>query len=421
MADILSKGSLFPEELIPGFIQKTTGASALAKLCGATPIAFNGQKEFTFTLDKEVDIVAENGAKGKGGMTVEPITIVPIKIEYGARVSDEFLYASEDAQMDVLSAFADGFAVWLLLRCLWGIAWTLLRLGGFYCILNVSSDDNRGYFMGLYNGLYRIGSLAGMLLGGIFADWLGFSVTCMLFGACTAATIVLGFLCVPRGNSGVPAGTQAEERSLTWLWKDGTVLWVMATGLVVALIYQGLYASTLSELIRIHFGSSVTLLGGVAVGAATLGGVLQAIRWGWEPWLAPGIGVLSDRRFGRRSMMVVSLAFGVVVFGLVALRLPLPLWLAVLIGIQLTGTSLTTIADSVASDTASVRGGRVFMMWYSFAVDLGAALGPILAYLLNDMWGMDTAYAGTAVLLLILAVKWYWSAPLLKPFVRRFA
>ena len=102
MADILSKGSLFPEELIPGFIQKTTGASALAKLCGATPIAFNGQKEFTFTLDKEVDIVAENGAKGKGGMTVEPITIVPIKIEYGARVSDEFLYASEDAQMDVL-------------------------------------------------------------------------------------------------------------------------------------------------------------------------------------------------------------------------------------------------------------------------------------------------------------------------------
>ena len=97
MANILSKGSLFPEELIPGFIQKTTGASALAKLCGATPIPFNGQKEFTFTLDKEVDIV-------------EPITIVPLKIEYGARVSDEFLYASEDAQMDVLSAFADGFA-----------------------------------------------------------------------------------------------------------------------------------------------------------------------------------------------------------------------------------------------------------------------------------------------------------------------
>ena len=109
-ADILSKGSLFPEELIPDFIKKTTGASALAKLCSATPIPFNGVKEFTFSLDKEVDIVAENGAKTKGGLTVDPITIVPIKIEYGARISDEFLYASEDAQLDYMSAFADGFA-----------------------------------------------------------------------------------------------------------------------------------------------------------------------------------------------------------------------------------------------------------------------------------------------------------------------
>lgn len=111
MADILSKGALFPEELIPDFVQKTRGASALAKLCASRPIPFNGMKEFTFQLDREVDVVAENGAKGKGGITVTPRTIIPLKIEYGARISDEFLYASEDAQLDYLSAFADGFAM----------------------------------------------------------------------------------------------------------------------------------------------------------------------------------------------------------------------------------------------------------------------------------------------------------------------
>lgn len=110
MADILSKGSLFPEELIPEFIQTTRGASALASLCAATPIPFNGMQEFTFQLDKEVDIVAENGAKGKGGATIAPVTIVPLKVEYGARISDEFVYASESVQMDYMSAFADGFA-----------------------------------------------------------------------------------------------------------------------------------------------------------------------------------------------------------------------------------------------------------------------------------------------------------------------
>lgn len=110
MADILSKGALFPEELIPNLIQKTTGASALANLCASTPIPFNGQKEFTFTLDKEIDIVAENGAKGKGGATIAPVTIVPLKVEYGCRISDEFIYATDEVRLDYLSAFADGFA-----------------------------------------------------------------------------------------------------------------------------------------------------------------------------------------------------------------------------------------------------------------------------------------------------------------------
>lgn len=110
MADVLSRGSLFPEALIPELINKVKGHSALAALCGSTPIPFNGLKEFTFTLDKEVDIVAENGAKTKGGVTVLPVTIVPIKFEYGARVSDEFRYGSDEVRLQYLSAFTEGFA-----------------------------------------------------------------------------------------------------------------------------------------------------------------------------------------------------------------------------------------------------------------------------------------------------------------------
>ncbi len=110
MADVLSRGSLFPEALIPELISKVKGHSALAALCGSTPIPFNGLKEFTFTLDKEVDIVAENGAKTKGGVTVLPVTIVPIKFEYGARVSDEFRYGSDEVRLQYLSAFTEGFA-----------------------------------------------------------------------------------------------------------------------------------------------------------------------------------------------------------------------------------------------------------------------------------------------------------------------
>lgn len=110
MADVLNKSNLFPETLVSEMMNLVKGKSALAALSASTPIPFNGMKEFTFTLDKEVDVVAEGGAKGKGGATVTPVTIIPVKIEYGARISDEFKYASEDVKLNYLKAFAEGFS-----------------------------------------------------------------------------------------------------------------------------------------------------------------------------------------------------------------------------------------------------------------------------------------------------------------------
>ena len=110
MADKLSKGTLFDPTLVKDLISKVKGKSSVAALSAQTPIPFNGRKEFTFTMDSEIDVVAENGKKTNGGVTVEPVTIVPIKVEYGARISDEFLYASEEEQIDILKAFNDGFA-----------------------------------------------------------------------------------------------------------------------------------------------------------------------------------------------------------------------------------------------------------------------------------------------------------------------
>ena len=110
MADVLSRGSLFDPVLVKDLINKVKGKSSIAVLSAQTPIPFNGRKEFTFTMDSEIDVVAENGKKTHGGISLDPVTIIPIKVEYGARISDEFLYASEEEQLDILKAFNDGFA-----------------------------------------------------------------------------------------------------------------------------------------------------------------------------------------------------------------------------------------------------------------------------------------------------------------------
>ena len=110
MGSTVSKGVLFTPELTNQLISLVRGKSSLARLSASQPIPFNGETEFTFALDKEVDLVAENGAKSNGGATIATVTMQPVKVEYGMRVSDEFRYAAEEIQLQYLSAFADGFA-----------------------------------------------------------------------------------------------------------------------------------------------------------------------------------------------------------------------------------------------------------------------------------------------------------------------
>lgn len=107
---VLERGTLFDPVLVADLVNKVKGKSSLARLSQQQPIPFNGQKEFVFTMDNEIDVVAESGKKSHGGVSLAPRTIVPIKVEYGARVSDEFMYAADEERINILKAFNDGFA-----------------------------------------------------------------------------------------------------------------------------------------------------------------------------------------------------------------------------------------------------------------------------------------------------------------------
>lgn len=102
--------TLFDPTLVTDLINKVKGKSSLAALTGSTPIPFNGSKEFTFQFDGDIDIVAEKGAKKHGGATLTPVTILPIKFEYGMRTSNEFMIATDEQRLPILKAFNDGFA-----------------------------------------------------------------------------------------------------------------------------------------------------------------------------------------------------------------------------------------------------------------------------------------------------------------------
>lgn len=110
MGDTISRGSLFPAQLTNELFNMARGKSSLAILSNSEPIPFNGKEVFTFDMDSEVNLVGENGVKSNGGATVEPVTMIPVKVEYGVRVSDEFRYGADEIRLQYLRTFAEGFA-----------------------------------------------------------------------------------------------------------------------------------------------------------------------------------------------------------------------------------------------------------------------------------------------------------------------
>jgi len=310
----------------------------------------------------------------------------------------------------IATTFSYGFlpnlAFWILARCVWGVAWTLLRLGSLFCILRLSGPNNRGYYTGLYNGLYRLGSLVGMFAGGILADLAGITVTVAVLGTATAVAIFLALFFIPKVDDQQKeyANKISVLTDLALVARDRKLLWLVMSGCLTALVFQGIVASTLSHLIAVYTNGGLMLFSPL-LGAATLGGFFQALRWGWEPWLAPLTGRLSDQRFGRARMLTFSYTLGIVAFTALASPLPLPLWFPCILCMQLTATMLTTLNDAAAADAAAISKERMLLMVYALSVDMGAALGPLVAYGVNEFLGINAVYACCAALFAILLAR----------------
>lgn len=104
------KATLFNPELVTEIMNKVQGRSTLAKLSNQQPIPFNGTEQFIFNLEGNAQIVGEGDLKGAGKAVITSKVITPLKFVYQARITDEFMYASDEKKLDFLKHYADGFS-----------------------------------------------------------------------------------------------------------------------------------------------------------------------------------------------------------------------------------------------------------------------------------------------------------------------
>lgn len=290
-----------------------------------------------------------------------------------------------------------GFTLLLIMRTLWGVAWSFLRLGGYLTVIACSNKRNRGQFIGLYNGLWGLGALFGMLIGGIFTGIVGIP-------AITTTFALLGVISIPFVIRYVPNTVSEEEEAepedvSTMKENRKKLLSILANGLLVSFVVFGIFTSTLSKVIGEQFGEQINLFS-FTVAAIAVSGVLQSLRMGMDPFLAPLVGKLSDNKFGRLPLLVFALSIGSICFILIPLNLPLYVFIIVIFIFQLASTILITTSDSIAADASNDLSSVKTMTYYTLFVDLGSALGPLISYFVIDFIGMRWLYWLTAILMI---------------------
>lgn len=290
----------------------------------------------------------------------------------------------------------------LLLRALWGLAWSLLRLAGQAAVLVESPPGRRAHGMGLFTGVYRLGSLAGMVVGGYLADRWGLRPAAVALAGVTALGAVAGSLPPAVGGRwGAPArpdapagGTPARGPAAAWVPRGAREWAVCGLAATVYMATSGVVTSTVGHLVATRAGPPVAL-GPWVLGAGAVSGTLLSSRWVIDFLLGPVLGRWADRWgcpfLGAGVALIASML--VVLSG--ARGLPaVGLALVVLFAAN---TGCAAALDGWASDLAGRTPGR-FLPLYATWVDAGAAAGPLLAYYLVDLAGLAAAYRLTAVL-----------------------
>ena len=330
--------------------------------------------------------------------------------------------------LGILSTLSYGLVrgFWPLLagRLLWGTAWALINVTGYTMVLDWSTSSDRGRMVGFYQMAFMLGLAFSPLLGGTLTDTVGLRLALRICAGVSTLGLVIAFLALPetrppqeeqRKKSGTgPLLLRMEARAAIW-WQnlkscpshgvrrsigqvDRQILLAGYIYLVTLFVSSGIMMSTIALFLQQRWGSSITF-NGLAIGVASLAGMLLAMRAFAGMLAGPLAGTLSDHLRNRWPVVRLGILLGAA--GFVTLALLFQVW-AVLLGVALVALSSGTLATSLAAivgDLAkSEQKGRT-IGGLATAGDIGSAAGPLVAFALVAVIDLRWIYLLSALAL----------------------
>ncbi len=288
-----------------------------------------------------------------------------------------------------------GFWPFLLARVAWGIAWSLINVGGIAMALDLSDATNRGRLTGFYSTSVWLGYAIGPMIGSLLTDRLGFSQALLICAAFSAAGLAFALWRLPETIPSRAARAAPEAKTIPMRSPAlGKRMFIFG---VNNFTMDGIVLSTITLLIGVRLGSQVGLAGFV-LGAASFGGLIMSARAFLAAVTSPWIGQFSDRGAGRMPVILGGLALGMLGFILLAAAQQVGwILLGVLCGAISASILMVCLPAQVGDETPepqrALAAGKL-----AAAGDVGSTLGPFLALSLAPIIGLAPIYLLCAAL-----------------------
>ena len=295
----------------------------------------------------------------------------------------------------IFYALGSGFWPLLMGRISWGLAWSLLWVGGNSVVLDVSTEDNRGKNSGIYQMWFFIGVASSSFIGALLTDMFGFRTGQWISVVVIAIAALAWFIFLPetRGHNEVGQAIPKSTDNLASDKLPWKALVMAAFAVFIArFLAWGVLAATAILWLSGIFESGARI-GSIFIPIATFTGLYTGLSNLVSVLSTPLAGSISDR-YGRRWPVI----------GLAMILGGLGLWLMsgniqtlALLGaflVPIAGSTTETLIPAIAGDRVPKNKRSRALGLINTAGDLGATLGPFAALgsLNSGLLTLDTIY-----------------------------
>lgn len=300
-------------------------------------------------------------------------------------------------------AFAGSFPELLLWRVVQGVGSAVVTTAAMIAVADISSRENRGRIMSMYQGSLLLGAGAGPAFGGILADAYGVRAPFLVFAALTTLAALWALLRIPEtrpepeddvstDSDPTPVPPPRLRHVMATMMRDRNFVLISAVTLGIFLTRSGGQMTLLPLMGHNVLGMSESQIGL----AFTLIAAVNFVSLYFA-------GTLADR-IGRKAVIVPSgiiTALSIILFMLTG-SVEAFFLNALLLGI---GTGLGGPAPAAyATDIVPRAHLGPAMGLYRSISDMGLVLGPVMLGAIVDVSGYNLAFAANAVILIVTTV-----------------